>query len=106
MAGASVRAVSKNAKFANPMGEAPNRRGGASRRWSIAATTQPVPRPPAHVPRKLFSAILLGPEWPPVRLAKEAAGIDAISGGRLTLPADGDEVVGRNPDTQAEHGIC
>ena len=49
------------------------------------------------VPRELFSAVLLGPEWPPVLLAKKAAGIDAISGGRLTLPAVGDEVVGRIP---------
>lgn len=34
---------------------------------------------------ELISGILLGPVWPPVLLAKEAAGIDAISGGRLTL---------------------
>jgi alkanesulfonate monooxygenase SsuD/methylene tetrahydromethanopterin reductase-like flavin-dependent oxidoreductase (luciferase family) len=34
---------------------------------------------------ELLSAVLLGPVWPPVLLAKEAAGIDAISGGRLTL---------------------
>jgi alkanesulfonate monooxygenase SsuD/methylene tetrahydromethanopterin reductase-like flavin-dependent oxidoreductase (luciferase family) len=33
----------------------------------------------------LFSGIMLGPVWPPVLLAKETAGIDAISGGRLTL---------------------
>jgi alkanesulfonate monooxygenase SsuD/methylene tetrahydromethanopterin reductase-like flavin-dependent oxidoreductase (luciferase family) len=29
-------------------------------------------------------AVLLGPVWPPVLLTKEAAAIDAISGGRLT----------------------
>lgn len=34
---------------------------------------------------KLLSSILLGTAWPPVLLAKEAAGIDAISGGRLRL---------------------
>jgi alkanesulfonate monooxygenase SsuD/methylene tetrahydromethanopterin reductase-like flavin-dependent oxidoreductase (luciferase family) len=34
---------------------------------------------------ELLSAVLLGPVWPPVLLAKEAAGIDAISCGRLTL---------------------
>jgi len=34
---------------------------------------------------ELISHVLLGPVWPPVLLAKEAAGIDGISGGRLTL---------------------
>ena len=33
----------------------------------------------------LISNILIAPAWPPVLLAKEAAGIDAVSGGRLTL---------------------
>ncbi|GGM26109.1 monooxygenase [Streptomyces fumigatiscleroticus] len=33
----------------------------------------------------LISTLLLGPVWPPVLLAKEVAGIDAVSGGRLTL---------------------
>ncbi|MET7575553.1 LLM class flavin-dependent oxidoreductase [Streptomyces sp. NPDC005492] len=33
----------------------------------------------------LVSNVLLGPVWPPVLLAKEAAGIDAVSGGRFTL---------------------
>lgn len=43
---------------------------------------------------ELLSAVLLGPVWPPVLLAKEAAGIDAISGGRLTLGVG----VGSRPD--------
>ncbi|WP_399895939.1 LLM class flavin-dependent oxidoreductase [Streptomyces sp. BBFR51] len=33
----------------------------------------------------LVSTLLLGPVWPAVLLAKEVAGIDAVSGGRLTL---------------------
>jgi alkanesulfonate monooxygenase SsuD/methylene tetrahydromethanopterin reductase-like flavin-dependent oxidoreductase (luciferase family) len=33
----------------------------------------------------LFSNVLLGPPWPAVLLAKEIAGIDGASGGRLTL---------------------
>ncbi|MFJ3672507.1 LLM class flavin-dependent oxidoreductase [Streptomyces sp. NPDC090106] len=33
----------------------------------------------------LISTLLLAPVWPPVLLAKEVAGIDAVSGGRLTL---------------------
>jgi alkanesulfonate monooxygenase SsuD/methylene tetrahydromethanopterin reductase-like flavin-dependent oxidoreductase (luciferase family) len=33
----------------------------------------------------LFTNVLLAPVWPPVLLAKEAAGIDGVSGGRLTL---------------------
>ncbi|MEV7080916.1 LLM class flavin-dependent oxidoreductase [Streptomyces sp. NPDC093516] len=33
----------------------------------------------------LMSTLLLAPVWPPVLLAKEVAGIDAVSGGRLTL---------------------
>lgn len=34
---------------------------------------------------RLLTNILIAPVWPPVLLAKEVAGIDAISGGRLTL---------------------
>jgi alkanesulfonate monooxygenase SsuD/methylene tetrahydromethanopterin reductase-like flavin-dependent oxidoreductase (luciferase family) len=34
---------------------------------------------------ELLSHVLLAPVWPPVLLAKQAAGIDGISGGRLTL---------------------
>lgn len=33
----------------------------------------------------LFSNVMLGPAWSPVLLAKEVAGIDGVSGGRLTL---------------------
>ncbi len=33
----------------------------------------------------LLSSLLIGPVWPPSLLAKEIAGIDAVSGGRLTL---------------------
>jgi len=33
----------------------------------------------------LLSGVMVGPVWPPVLLAKEAAGIDGVSGGRLTL---------------------
>ena len=33
----------------------------------------------------LLSTVLLAPVWPPALLAKEIAGIDGISGGRLTL---------------------
>ncbi|MGW5652605.1 LLM class flavin-dependent oxidoreductase [Streptomyces humi] len=33
----------------------------------------------------LISTLVLAPVWPPVLLAKEVAGIDAVSGGRLTL---------------------
>jgi alkanesulfonate monooxygenase SsuD/methylene tetrahydromethanopterin reductase-like flavin-dependent oxidoreductase (luciferase family) len=33
----------------------------------------------------LFSNVLLAPVWSPVLLAKEVAGIDGVSGGRLTL---------------------
>lgn len=34
---------------------------------------------------KLFSTVLVAPVWPPTLLAKELAGIDAVSGGRLTM---------------------
>nr|WP_221382945.1 LLM class flavin-dependent oxidoreductase [Actinoplanes polyasparticus] len=47
----------------------------------------------------LFSAVLQGPAWPPVLLAKELAGIDAASGGRLTL---GLGLGGRREDFVAE----
>lgn len=47
----------------------------------------------------LFSNVLLGPVWPPVLLAKEVAGIDAVSGGRLTL---GVGIGGRDDDFVAE----
>src|ERR1700689_3741547 len=54
----------------------------------------------------LLSTVLLAPVWPPALLAKEIAGIDGISGGRLTLGigigaraddfvADGHELAGR-----------
>jgi len=33
----------------------------------------------------LLSSVLIATAWPPVLLAKEVAGIDALSGGRLTL---------------------
>ncbi|WP_250009001.1 LLM class flavin-dependent oxidoreductase [Actinoplanes sp. M2I2] len=42
----------------------------------------------------LFSNVLLGPVWPPALLAKEAAGIDGVSGGRLTLGLG----IGARPD--------
>jgi alkanesulfonate monooxygenase SsuD/methylene tetrahydromethanopterin reductase-like flavin-dependent oxidoreductase (luciferase family) len=42
----------------------------------------------------LFTNVLLGPVWPPVLLAKEVAGIDAVSGGRLTLGLG----IGARPD--------
>lgn len=50
----------------------------------------------------LLSGVLLGPVWPPVLLAKEIAGIDGISGGRLTL---GVGIGGRADDFVADgHG--
>ncbi|MTD58404.1 LLM class flavin-dependent oxidoreductase [Amycolatopsis pithecellobii] len=42
----------------------------------------------------LMSTVLIAPAWPPALLAKELAGIDGISGGRLTLGAG----VGIRPD--------
>jgi len=42
----------------------------------------------------LFTNVSLAPVWPPVLFAKEAAGIDAVSGGRLTLGLG----VGGRPD--------
>jgi alkanesulfonate monooxygenase SsuD/methylene tetrahydromethanopterin reductase-like flavin-dependent oxidoreductase (luciferase family) len=51
----------------------------------------------------LLSTVLLATVWPPVLLAKEIAGIDGISGGRLTL---GVGVGGRVDDFVADgHGI-
>ncbi|GAB6902622.1 LLM class flavin-dependent oxidoreductase [Kineosporia succinea] len=50
----------------------------------------------------LFTGVLEGPVWPPRLLAKELAGIDAVSGGRLTL---GVGLGGRPEDFVAEgHG--
>ena len=54
----------------------------------------------------LFSAVLLAPLYPPVWLAKAAASLDAISGGRLTLGVavggreDDYAAVGRDPRTR------
>ncbi|GLY05401.1 MULTISPECIES: LLM class flavin-dependent oxidoreductase [Actinoplanes] len=47
----------------------------------------------------LFTNVLLGPVWPAVLLAKELAGIDGVSGGRLTL---GIGLGGRDDDFVAE----
>lgn len=47
----------------------------------------------------LLSHVLLAPVWPPQLLAKEAAGIDGVSGGRLTL---GIGIGGREDDFVAE----
>jgi len=51
----------------------------------------------------LLSDVLLAPVWPAALLAKEAAGIDGISGGRLTLGL----AVGARPDDFVAdgHGI-
>ena len=50
----------------------------------------------------LLSSVLIAPVWPATLLAKEAAGIDGISGGRLTL---GVGVGGRPDDFVADgHG--
>jgi alkanesulfonate monooxygenase SsuD/methylene tetrahydromethanopterin reductase-like flavin-dependent oxidoreductase (luciferase family) len=50
---------------------------------------------------KLITNILIAPVWPPVLLAKEVAGIDAISGGRLTLGIG----IGGRPDDFVVKGI-
>ncbi|HKN50991.1 MAG TPA: LLM class flavin-dependent oxidoreductase [Amycolatopsis sp.] len=47
----------------------------------------------------LVSNVLLGTVWPPVMLAKEVAGIDGVSGGRLTL---GVGIGGRTDDFVTE----
>ncbi|WP_236028158.1 LLM class flavin-dependent oxidoreductase [Paractinoplanes lichenicola] len=47
----------------------------------------------------LVSTVLVAPVWPPVLLAKELAGIDAVSGGRLTV---GVGLGGRADDYVAE----
>nr|WSZ19527.1 LLM class flavin-dependent oxidoreductase [Streptomyces canus] len=49
----------------------------------------------------LISNVLLGPMWPAVMLAKEAAGIDAVSGGRLTLGLG----LGGRPDDFVADGL-
>lgn len=48
----------------------------------------------------LFTNVLLAPVWPPVLLAKEVAGIDAVSGGRLTLGLG----IGARPDDFVAEG--
>lgn len=51
----------------------------------------------------LLSNVMLAPVWPPVLLAKEAASIDGVSGGRLTL---GFGIGGRADDfVAAGHGL-
>jgi len=49
---------------------------------------------------ELVSAVLLATTWPGALLAKEVAGIDAISGGRLTLGVS----VGQRPDDFVAEG--
>jgi len=49
----------------------------------------------------LFTNVLLASVWPPVLLAKETAGIDAVSGGRLTLGLG----VGSRPDDFVVDGL-
>lgn len=49
----------------------------------------------------LLPTVLLGPVWPPVLLAKEAAGIDGVSGGRLTLGLG----LGGRPDDFVVEGL-
>jgi alkanesulfonate monooxygenase SsuD/methylene tetrahydromethanopterin reductase-like flavin-dependent oxidoreductase (luciferase family) len=49
----------------------------------------------------LFTNVLLAPTWPPVLFAKETAGIDAVSGGRLTLGLG----VGSRPDDFVVDGL-
>ncbi|WP_306205292.1 LLM class flavin-dependent oxidoreductase [Actinoplanes sp. RD1] len=49
---------------------------------------------------ELFSTIMITPVWPPVLLAKELAGIDALSGGRLTVGVG----LGGRPDDYVADG--
>jgi len=49
----------------------------------------------------LISNVLLGTVWPPVLLAKEIAGIDGVSGGRLTLGIG----IGGRPDDFVAEGL-
>jgi alkanesulfonate monooxygenase SsuD/methylene tetrahydromethanopterin reductase-like flavin-dependent oxidoreductase (luciferase family) len=49
----------------------------------------------------LVSNVLLGTVWPPVLLAKELAGIDGVSGGRLTLGIG----IGGRPDDFVVEGL-
>ncbi|OXM62334.1 LLM class flavin-dependent oxidoreductase [Amycolatopsis vastitatis] len=49
----------------------------------------------------LISNVLLGTVWPPVLLAKEIAGIDGVSGGRLTLGIG----IGGRPDDFVADGL-
>jgi alkanesulfonate monooxygenase SsuD/methylene tetrahydromethanopterin reductase-like flavin-dependent oxidoreductase (luciferase family) len=49
----------------------------------------------------LFSGVLLGPVWPARLLAKEIAGIDGVSGGRLTLGLG----IGGRPDDFVADGL-
>lgn len=48
----------------------------------------------------LFSNVLIGPAWSPVLLAKEVAGINGVSGGRLTLGLG----LGARPDDYTVEG--
>lgn len=49
----------------------------------------------------LFSGVLIGPVWPARLLAKELAGIDGVSGGRLTLGIG----IGGRPDDFVVDGL-
>jgi alkanesulfonate monooxygenase SsuD/methylene tetrahydromethanopterin reductase-like flavin-dependent oxidoreductase (luciferase family) len=49
----------------------------------------------------LFSNVLIAPVWPPVLLAKELAGIDGVSGGRLTIGLG----IGGRPDDFVVDGL-
>lgn len=49
----------------------------------------------------LLSTVLLGPVWPPLLVAKEAASIDGVSGGRLTLGVG----LGGRPDDFVVKGL-
>lgn len=49
----------------------------------------------------LLTTVLLGPVWPSVILAKEAASIDAVSGGRFTLGLG----LGGRPDDFVVEGL-